>query len=200
MRLPTLFRGTHAQVAARCRKLLSPLKKGRTLAELVGPVDGDPTAEGRLVVTVGPSAALKGTEAFHIYLLHGAVRTAAVDGTLADVVEARVFEESLGVPWGVVALNAQRSLDWFHTDARSVSLIDATARFWEELHAAGDVFAGRFPPGKSFWDALPTARPGLKKLGLGDDEIHAVATDGLPAVLRRNGWTAGEGFTAHVRK
>ena len=199
MILPTLFRGTHAEVAARCRKLLGPLKRGQTLAGLVGAVEGDPKAEGLLVVTVGPSAALKGTEAFHLYLLHSAVRTAAVDGTLADAVEARVFDESLGLPWGVAALNAQRSLDWFHEDARSVPLIDATARFWEEFQAAGEVFAGRFPPGRSFWDALPTARPVLKKLGLADDEINAVATDGLPAVLRRNGWTQGEGFKKPAR-
>ena len=172
MRLPSALFGSEREVAARADDLARTIEAGTPLTQ-AAPLGDD---SGDLVVLQGGSPLIADVRAYRAASLHE--RLPAGDGEL--------FEQSLRVPWGVLALLGQDTQAWLAAADRHEPFLRATLEHASAIAALDGRFTVGQTTGSALWD-LPNnlrfvlARSGVDREPLLDPEPPG----GWPALVRQ---------------
>jgi hypothetical protein len=183
MLLPSVLYGPTPEVKQRMRPLVKKLVAGANLIDVV-------TAGGMLDTSTTPGLLLLdgvtkiSGENFHTGLTlmplidalsHPRTRPAR---SIGDA----IFEEALGVPWGILGMLGPNGHFWLMPETRFRPFLDATLRFWGELDAVGARYCYSAPP-RRLWDVIGTLHFVLANLGVPQDRLRAPLPPGGPGAL-----------------
>jgi hypothetical protein len=187
MLLPAIQYGPWSEVKKRMRRVVTQLKRGKDLDELMT-CDGmlDPADHPGLLVlsgiTTGP------VPNFHCFMPWKAawpllfdLRTAP---TIPAPLEDAIFESSLQAPWGLLGLLASESQTWLTPTSRHEPLLRAALAAWSELDAIGPRYSYSFY-GRPLWSVPNNLHYVLANMGVPIELLSApLPPEGPGALLR----------------
>ena len=186
MLLPAIQYGDWQTVKRRMRKVVTQLKRGAGLIEVM-------TQEGMLDTTEHPGMLVMIKSAtgpvphFHCFALWRLaweaffdVRTEPVPGHVADA----VFEASLQTPWGILGLLSSDNQPWLYRTERHQPFLYAALSAWDELDAVGPRYfvVGQ---GERLWAVHNNLHYVLANMGVPNDVLRAPLPAGGPRALLR---------------
>jgi hypothetical protein len=187
MHLPRILHGTHADVKARMRKLVSAAAKGASFAELLDATDllDTATSEG-LILLAGPSPLVGGTPHFHAYLPWLHVQEAVSKGRISAEREEALFAESIASTFGLVGLLGQQNDVWLWPAPRRAPFLRAIAARSSELVGVGARYSVGSNVGAELWALHTNIKYALANLGVPTDTLRApLPPGGLPELCAR---------------
>lgn len=192
MLLPAVQYGDWRDVKKRMRKIVTRIKRGESIVDVM-------TEDGMLEVTNHPGMVIVGGlmtggwTNFHCFVpwkpLGDALRDIRV--TPDPALEAKIFQESLRVIWGVLGLLAFDNQSWFYGhEERYEPFLEAAIGAWSELDAVGSRYFIAVQ-GQSLWSIPNSLHYVLANMGVPHDLLRApLPTDGPRGLLRYVGATS----------
>lgn len=187
MRLPAIQYGPWTEVKKRMRRVVTQLKRGQNLTELMTR-DGmlDPSEhQGLLVLSglvTGPAPN------FHCFMPWVIAWDALFDlrttPTSPAPIEDAIFEDSLRTPWGVLGLIASENQLWLLPPTRHAPLLRAALAVWSELEAIGPRYYSAVQ-GSPLWSVPNNLHYVLANMGVPIERLNAPLPPGGPGALLR---------------
>src|ERR1041384_3432336 len=155
MLLPTIQYGDWKTVKQRMARVVTRLKRGADLVEVM-------TADGMLETAATPGLLViagirQGLDLnFHCFMPWRTLWDALVDEAQPSVpsaIEDSIFAASLAAPWGVLGLLSSDNQPWLIPVSRHRPLLHAALEVWPELEAVGSRYYWAVQ-GERLW-ALP---------------------------------------------
>jgi hypothetical protein len=180
MLLPAIQYGDWPIVKGRMRKVVTQLKRGAGLIELMTK-DGmlDTADNAGLIVMVRSS--LGPVSNFHCF---APWRLAWEAASLAESTAEAMFAASLEVPWGILGLMSSDNGPWVWPEHRHRPFLEAALWFWEELDAVGARYyvVGK---GERLWGTARNLKYVLANMGVPNDVLSSpLPPEGPRALLR----------------
>jgi len=186
MLLPAIQYGPWSVVKKRMRTVISQLKRGKDLGEVMtrdGMLDTS-ESPGMLVlsgIVVGPAPN------FHCFMPWRKAVDALFDPNTPAVptpIEDAVFEASLRTSWGVLGLLASDSHSWLIPTTRHEPFLHAALATWNELDAVGARYCYS-SYGERLWSVHNNLHYVLANMGVPDEILSApLPPEGPRALLR----------------
>jgi hypothetical protein len=187
MQLPAIQYGPWSAVKKRMRTVVSQLKRGADLGEVM-------TRDGMLDTSAHPgmlvlSGIMTGPASnFHCFLPWMMALDALFDlrttPTSPAPVEDAIFEASLRTPWGVLGLLAYESNSWLIPRTRHEPFLYAVLGAWSELDAVGARYCDSFY-GKPLWSVPNNLHYVLANMGVPTEVLDAPLPAAGPRALLR---------------
>jgi hypothetical protein len=164
MRLPSALVGSEPDVAARAGDLARVVEAGTPLAEAVREdADG-----GGLVVLQGGSPLIRDADAYRAAALHERL----------DAADPRLFEQTLLVPWGVLALLGQDTQAWVMPEDRHEPFLRAALGHAPQIGTLDGRFTIGQTTGSALWDLPNNLRFVLARRGVDREKLIDPAPGG----------------------
>lgn len=192
MLLPAIQYGDWPMVKRRMRKVVTQLRRGAGLIELMtkdGMLDTDDypcngTTTGLIVMVrsiLGPA------QNFHCFAPWRQAREAFFDVRVepppARIIDG-LFEDSLKTSWGVLGLLSSDNAPWVWPKERHQPFLRAVLAFWDELDAVGPRYYWTLQ-GERLWPVASGLHYVLANMGVPDDVLSApLPPDGPRGLLR----------------
>lgn len=187
MLLPAIQYGPWSVVKKRMRSVVSQLKRGKDLGEVMtrdGMLDTS-DSPGMLVLSgimTGPAPN------FHCFLPWMMAWDELFDlrktPTSPAPVEDAIFEASLRSPWGILGLLAYESNSWLIPTARHEPFLHAVLGAWSELDAVGARYYAAVQ-GERLWSVHTNLHYVLANMGVPTEVLNApLPPEGPSALLR----------------
>jgi hypothetical protein len=186
MLLPAIQYGPWSVVKKRMRTVVSQLKRGKDLGEVM-------TRDGMLDTSAHPgmlvlSGIVQGpVPNFHCFLPWTLALDALFDPrtpTVPTPTEDAVFEASLRPPWGILGILAHENNSWLLRTKRHEPFLHAALEAWSELDAVGDRYCSSFY-GKRLWSVPNNLHYVLARMGVPTEILNApLPAEGPRALLR----------------
>jgi len=184
--LPAIQYGDWKTVKGRMRKVVTQLKRGAGLIEVMaheGMLDTD--QPGMLVmngILQGPALN------FHCFapwrLAWDGLFDQRTEPTVPTPVEDAIFAASLEVPWGIVGLLSSDNQRWLYSKARHQPFLHAVLAVWDELDAVGSRYYWAVQ-GQRLWSLPNNLHYVLANMGVPSDVLRApLPAEGPRALLR----------------
>jgi hypothetical protein len=185
--LPAVQYGDWPTVKGRLRKIVTQLKRGAGLIELMTK-DGmlDTADHSGLIVMV--RSILGQVPNFHCFapwrLAEDPLRDLRTDQTVPSIEDESVFVASLQTPWGILGLLSSDNQTWLIRKERHQPFLKATLAFWDELDAVGPRYyvVGQ---GQRLWALPNNLHYVLANIGVPNDMLRSpLPPEGPRALLR----------------
>jgi len=187
MLLPAIQYGPWSEVKKRMRRVVTQLKRGKDLGELMTS-DGmlDPAEHPGLLVlsgiTTGPAPN------FHCFMPWRIAWDALFDlrttPTIPTPLDDAIFEASLHTTWGILGLVAYDNNSWLFPPARYEPFLLAVLAAWSELDAIGSRYSCSFY-GRPLWSVPNNLHFVLANMGVPSELLNApLPPEGPGALLR----------------
>ena len=185
MLLPAIQYGDWPTVKRRMSKIVTQLKRGTRLIELM-------TEDGMLDVAEHPGVLVMhgikpGSEpSFHCFapwrLAADPLFDQRTEPSVPTPIEDAIFAASLTASWAVLGLLSPDSLAWWHPKARHEQLLHAALDAWNELDAVGPRYcwAGS---GERLWSHTTGLKYVLARMGVPTAVLRAPLPPGGPREL-----------------
>jgi hypothetical protein len=183
--LPAVQYGDWRDVKKRMRKIVTRIKRGESIVEVM-------TEDGMLDVAKHPGMVIvagmthTGWTNFHCFVPWKPLVDALWDMRVASdlALRAKIFDESLRVPWGVLGLLSYESQVWFFDEARFQPFLDAVIGAWDELDSIGPRYFTAVQ-GKTLWSIPNNLHYVLANMGVPHDLLRApLPAEGPRGLLR----------------
>ncbi|MFF4346162.1 hypothetical protein [Streptomyces sp. NPDC001530] len=171
LRLPRHVCGLLRTVRSTCAVAARRVAAGGSLVDAYGPGDVPAVQAPGLLVLDGPSPLLQPLPHTHVYLPHAELWQRIDLGSATELSEERVFDESLQLPWAVLALTGPANQIWLFPGHRHRPFLRAVLRFWPALTAADGRYSGGGLSGGSLWETGTNIRYALGHLGAPVDQL-----------------------------
>jgi hypothetical protein len=182
--LPAVQYGEWQEVKKRMRRIVTRIQRGESIVDVM-------TEGGMLDTTTTPGVLLVGgimrggRTSFHCFapwkLLGDALRDIRVEPN--DALEARIFDESLSVPWGVLGLLVHDSTPWFYGHEQWFEpFLAAAAEVWDEIDAVGARYYLAIER-KRLWSIPNSLHFILARMGVPDEHLGVPLPPGGPRTL-----------------
>lgn len=186
MLLPAIQYGDWATVKGRMRKVVTQLKRGANLIEMM-------TQDGMLDTTEHPGMlvmngiVLGTTSNFHCFapwrLAWDVLFDARSDPITPTSVEEAIFSASLDVSWGILGLLSRDNEGWLISRGRCEALLHAALAVWDEFDAVGPRYCWSTP--ERLWTLPNNLHYALGKMGVPNDMLRSpLPPEGPRALLR----------------
>lgn len=187
MLLPAIQYGDWPTVKRRMRKVVTQLRRGAGLIELMtkdGMLDTD-DYPGALIVML--RSILGPVQNFHCFAPMRQAREAFFD-IRVEPPPARItdglFEDSLKTPWGVLGLLSSDNAPWVWPSERHQPFLKAALAFWDELDAVGPRYYASLQ-GRRLWAIPNNLHYVLANMGVPNDVLRApLPPEGPRGLLR----------------
>jgi hypothetical protein len=187
MLMPAIQYGPWSAVKKRMRTVVSQLKRGKDLGEVM-------TRDGMLDTSAHPgmlvlSGIVTGPALnFHCFLPWMLAWDALFDlrttPTSPAPIEDAIFETSLRTPWGILGLLASESQSWLTPTMRHEPFLHAVLGAWSELDAVGARYCFSFR-GVRLWSVPNNLHYVLANMGVPTEILNApLPAEGPRALLR----------------
>ena len=179
MLLPAIQYGPWPEVKRRMSKVVTQLKRGAGLIELMtqdGMLDTEET-RGKLVMVrsiLGPASN------FHCFAPWRQARESLREKP--PIIEG-IFDASLKTPWGVLGLMSADNSPWIWPRERHQPFLTATLTFWDELDAVGPRYSWG-QPNERLWRVARGLHYVLANMGVPDNVLDAPPPGGPRALLQ----------------
>jgi hypothetical protein len=185
--LPAILYGDWQTVKRRMRKVITQLKRGTGLIEVM-------TREGMLDPTEHPGMLVMIKSAtgpvphFHCFapwrLASDTLFDMRTEPTVPSQVEEAVFAESLLTPWGILGLLSSDNQGWLIPREWHQPFLYAALAAWDELDAVGPRYfvVGQ---GQRLWSVHNNLHYVLANMGVPNDVLGAPLPAGGPRALLR---------------
>lgn len=187
MLLPAIQYGPWSVVKARMRRVVSQLKRGANLVEVM-------TRDGMLDVADTPGlivmirSILGPISNFHCFApmrdAWEALSDLRTEPTVPSAAEESTFADSLRTPWGILGLLSPDNQPWLIRKSWHQAFLDAALEFWNELDSVGPRYfwVGQ---GERLWARPNNLHYVLANMGVPNDALRApLPPDGPRALLR----------------
>ena len=186
MLLPAVQYGDWRDVKKRMRKIVTRIKRGESIVDVM-------TEGGMLDVAKHPGMVLvgglmhAGWTNFHCFVpwkpLGDALRD--IRATPDPALEAKIFNESLRVPWGVLGLLSFDNQPWFYGHEEWYEpFLEAALSVWNELDAVGSRYYIALQ-GQRLWSIPNSLHYVLANMGVPHDLLRApLPPEGPRALLK----------------
>jgi hypothetical protein len=183
--LPAVQYGDWRDVKKRMRKIVSRIKRGESIVEVM-------TEDGMLDVANHPGMVIvagiahTGWTNFHCFVPWRPLVDALWDMRVASdlALRAKIFDESLRVPWGVLGLLSYESQVWFLDETRFQPFLDAVIDAWDEFDSIGPRYFTAVQ-GKTLWSIPNNLHYVLANMGVPHDLLRApLPAEGPRGLLR----------------
>jgi len=189
MLIPAIQYGPWSDVRLRMTKVVTQLKRGAPLNELMtrdGLVDTD-DHPGNIVMA---RRALGPVVNFHVFAPLRPAREAMFDIRVEPPpkhIDDGIFEASLETPWGVLGLLSHDNGPWVWPAERHQAFLAAALRFWEQFDAVGAryYFTGR---PETLWTMPTNLRFVLARMGVATETLNAPLPPEGPRALLPHAW------------
>jgi hypothetical protein len=167
------------------RKIVTRIKRGESIVEVMTE-DGMLDVAKHAGMVIAGGTVHTGWTNFHCFVpwrpLVDALWDIRVPSDLA--LEAKIFDESLRVPWGVLGLLTHDSQVWFLDEARFQPFLDAVIRAWDEFDSIGPRYFSSVQ-GTTLWSIPNNLHYVLANMGVPHDLLRApLPADGPRGLLR----------------
>jgi len=185
MLLPAVQYGDWRDVKKRMRKIVTRIKRGEGIVDVM-------TEGGMLEVEQHPGMVIVGglvhTEwtNFHCFVPWKPLGDALFDIRVArdPVLESKIFDESLRVPWGVLGLLSHENQIWFPDESRFEPFLNAAIETWDQFDAIGERYFTAVQ-GKALWSLPNNLHYVLANMGVPHDLLRAPLPEEGPRGLLR---------------
>jgi hypothetical protein len=176
MKIPSMFYGRYADVKKRSLRMVTAIRKGATLQEVVGPdeIDLSQTPSDELIILEGPSVLVGGTNHFHIYvpLTRLYFDFNGKDKIVPEEKREAIFEQAIKLDWAVLSLIAGMNCNWYaESPERCERVLKEIDRLSNDLTSVGEKFSFGLSSGSSLWETPNGAMYCLAILGIEDETI-----------------------------
>ena len=187
MLLPAIQYGDWQTVKGRMRKVVTQLKRGADLIEVMTK-DGMLETDDRPGMTVMIRSILGQVPNFHCFapwrLAEDPLRDLRTDQTVPSKEEEAVFVASLQTVWGILGLLSSDNQTWLIRRERHQPFLKATLAFWDELDSIGPRYyvVGQ---GQRLWTIPNNLHYVLANMGVPNDVLRSpLPREGPRALLR----------------
>jgi hypothetical protein len=187
MLLPAIQYGDWKTVKGRMRKVVTQLKRGAGLVDVM-------THDGVLDPAEHPGwllmqKSVRGSEVhFQCFapwrLADDALRDLRTEPTVPSAVEQAVFAASLRTPWGILGLLSSDNQTWLIPRERHQPFLDAVLTVWDELDAVGARYYVALQ-GERLWTLPNNLHYVLANMGVPGEILRAPLPFGGPRALLR---------------
>ena len=187
MLLPAIQYGPWSAVKKRMRTVVSQLKRGKDLSEVMTR-DGmlDTSAHPGMLVLTG--IVMGSTPNFHCFMPWRDALYALFDlrttPTVSTPIEDEIFEASLRTPWGLLGLLASDCQPWLYPPMRHEPFLHAVLAAWGELDSVGERYCV-VSYGERLWSVPNNLHYVLANMGVPTEILNApLPAEGPRALLR----------------
>ena len=187
MLLPAIEYGDWQTVKRRMRKVITQLKRGAGLIEVMTREGMLDTAErpGMLVMIKSATGPVPHFHCFALWrLASDTLFDMRSEPTVPSPVEEAVFAESLLTPWGILGLLSSDNQGWLYRTERHQPFLYATLSVWDELDAVGPRYF-EVRQGQRLWSGHNNLHYVLATMGVPDEVLRAPLPAGGPRALLR---------------
>jgi hypothetical protein len=185
--LPAIQYGAWKTVKARMRKVVTQLKRGASLLDVM-------TEEGTLDTEQHPGMLVmhgikQGPDSnFHCFApwrrVWETLFDLRIEPTVPSPVEDAIFAAALAIPWGILGLLSSDNQCWLYPKNRHFPLVEATLAVWDELDAVGARYYWAVE-GERLWALPNNLHYVLANMGVPNDVLRApLPPEGPRALLR----------------
>lgn len=185
MLLPAVQYGDWSAVKKRMRKIVTRIKRGESIVDVMTEDGMLDVANHAGMVIVG-GLVHTGWTNFHCFVPWRPLRDALWDirVTPDPALQAKIFDESLRVPWGVLGLLSHESQVWFFDEARFEPFLHAAIAAWDEFDSIGPRYFSAVQ-GTTLWSIPNNLHYVLANMGVPHDLLRAPLPDEGPRGLLR---------------
>jgi hypothetical protein len=176
--------GIAREVRSRAQKMVTQLRRGASLLDVVGSEEIDTASFPGLIVIDGPSSLVGGSPHCHVYLPFRLIEDRLLDDHLFFPRRGELRESALSTAWGTLGAIGPNS-DWCREPKYFQPLVDAMLRFWPVFAAAGDRFSYGLDEGTSLWRCATKFHYALAQMGVPLEVLQKpLPPEGLEGVLK----------------
>ena len=157
MRMPSALFGSEQEVAVRAGALTRAIRAGTPLAEAVP--EGDDA--GALVVLQGGSPLIRDLDAYRVAAVHEQLPAS----------DAELFEQSLRLPWGLLALLGQDTQAWVIPGERHEPFLRAMLDHADAITGLDGRFTVGQTTGSALWGLPNNLRFVLARQGIESEKL-----------------------------